>query len=124
MHHTVTAETVYEVQAFDVWRRTDDGMMIGSHFIETGPGASWIHFGFGQHGHARSGMRQDFLHESLIEVSLESRRFFGIIPSEQNALPFATKMKPSRHVDDHGKPLWKFIEWLSGNQLATQRLNG
>src|SRR5262245_5706039 len=103
MHHAMSTKTVDEVQTLYVWRLTNDGMVVGSHFIEAGPRASWVHFGFCQHRYAKSGMRQDLFHESLIEVSFKTWRFFRIIPGKQNSLSFAAKMKPGRHVYHHRK---------------------
>ncbi len=106
MHYAVAAETVDEVQAFDIRRRTDDRMMIGSHFVESGPGAAGIYFSFRQHRNARGSVRQNLFDESVIKFSFEARRFLRIIPGEQDSLPLATKMKAGRHVDDHRKFLW------------------
>src|ERR1700682_2507855 len=106
MHHSLAAKGVHEIQACYVRRWPNDGMMIWSHLVQPSPGAARIHAGFGQTRHARSRVRQDFLDERWIKFSLEARRLFRIIPSQENSLPFAPEVKAGGHVDHHWKAFW------------------
>src|SRR6266404_2256273 len=123
MHHAVTTEAVHEKQTFYVRRWSDDGVMIGSHLVESGPGTPGIYFSFSQTRHTHRGMRQDLFHEGWVEFSFEARGLFRIVPRQQNSLPFSPKVKACRHVNHHWKLLWQLIERFGGDQLASQRLD-
>src|SRR4030095_3447143 len=107
VHHTVSTKSVDKIQACNVGRGTNDGVMVGSHLIKSCPGATRIYFGFSQTWHAIRGACQNLFHKARIKFSLESRSLFRIVPRQQNSFSLATEMKTGRHVDDHGKSLWK-----------------
>src|SRR5258706_13893796 len=123
MHHPVTTEAVHEKQTFYVRRWSDDGVMIGSHLVESGPGTPGIYFSFSQTRHTHRGMGQDLFHEGWVEFSFEARGLFGIVPRQQNSLSFSPKVKARRHVNHHRKSLWQLIERFGGDQLSSQRLD-
>src|SRR5258706_15353484 len=97
----MSAETVHEIQSLYVGRRADDRMMIGCHLVESGPGATWVHFSFSQAWDTRRCAGQNLFHERRIKISLEADSLFRIVPCQQNSLPFAAKVKARRHVDHH-----------------------
>src|ERR1700754_1926532 len=103
MHYSVAAEAVHEIQTFDIWRRPNDAMMIGSHFVQPGPGATWVHSCFSQNRDARRGVSQNLLDKTFIEISFEAGRFLWIVPRQENPLPFTAKMKAGGHIDHHKK---------------------
>ena len=68
-------------------------MVVGRHFIESGPGALGIHGYVFEAGHTIGSARQNFFDERRIEVGLESGRLFGIVPGEQESAAFGTEVE-------------------------------
>src|SRR5258705_8556784 len=120
VHHAVPTKSVNKIQARNLGCGTNDGVMVGCHLIKAGPGAARIYFGFRQTRYAIGGAGQNLFHKARIKLSLESRSLFRVVPRQQNSFALATEMKTGRHIDDHGKPLRKTIEWFGGNELASQ----
>src|SRR5207253_1204917 len=120
----MATESVHEVQPLNVWRWTDDRVMIGSHLVQPRPGAPGVYFCFSQTRHAHCSMRQNFFHERRIEFSFEARCLFRIVPSQKNSLPFSPEVKARGHVDHHRKAPGQLIERFGGNELTAQRLYG
>src|ERR1700677_306751 len=124
VHYTMPTETIREEEAGDFWRLAENGMMIRRHFIEAGPGAFGIDRNIFEDGHAIRGAGQYLLNKARFEISLVARRFFWIIPRQQESAALGTKMETRRHVDDHGRRVRKLVKRFSRNQHAAQRFDG
>ncbi len=83
MHHSMTAESIREVESAEAASEAEDGMVIRSHLIQSSPRARGIDLYFFQHGNAAHGARQNFFDETAIEVGFESWRLLGVIPGHQ-----------------------------------------
>src|SRR6266508_2253332 len=101
----MTAEAVYEIETLDIWRRRDDPMMIRSHLVKAGPGATWTYSRFSETRHTRRSSGQNLFNETRINDRLEAGSFFRVVPGQQNSSSFATEMKARGHVDDHEKAM-------------------
>src|SRR6185503_8936288 len=101
MHYAVAAEAVNEIQPGDTRRFPDDRVMVRSHLIKPGPGATRIDFRFSQTRHASGGASQYLFYKARIEFGLEARRFLGIVPGQQYPFALAAEVKTGRHVDHH-----------------------
>src|ERR1043165_1142946 len=97
----MTAEAIDEVQTMNIRSGSDDRMVVRSHFVEPGPGATWINARFREYRNTRSGMRENLFNEGRIELSFESGGLFRIVPGQQDAFAFSSKVKPGGHIDDH-----------------------
>ena len=99
-------------------------MVVGGHFVESGPGALGVHRHIFKYWNAVGGAGQDFFDERRVELGLIARCFFGIVPGQQESAGFRAKMEAVGHIDDHGRGMGELVERLGGNQHTAQRLDG
>src|ERR1700722_6235862 len=124
MHHAVSAETVREKKPRHARRFPQNGMMVRRHLVEPGPRPLRIHRKISEARNPLSRASENFLYEACVEIGLESRGFFWIVPCQQKTAGLGTKVKSIRHVDDHRRRVRESVKGLRGHQHAPQRLDG
>src|SRR6478609_8424222 len=106
------AEAIGKKKAGCRFNRTKNAVVVGSHFIESGPCALGIDGKILKHRHTVSCMNENFLDERRFKVCLVARCLCGIIPSQQKAAAFRTEMEAGAHIDDHGRAVGEVEERL------------
>src|SRR5260370_12714241 len=101
MHHAVAAESVGEKEAGEFRRRSEDGVMVRRHFVQSGPGAAGIDLRFFETGQAVYAPGQYLLDEGAVEIQLETRRLLRIVPGEQQSAAFRALTAAPFPLDPH-----------------------
>src|SRR5262249_55704040 len=110
MHHAVTTEAVGQKEAGNSSHGAEHAVVIRRHLIEPGPGALGVYRQILKRGNAVSGVDKDLFDERRFELGFIARRLFRIIPGEQEAAAFRTKVKTGAHVNDHRRSMWELGE--------------
>jgi hypothetical protein len=67
VHYAVSAEAVCAEESGDALDLSQDGVVVGRDFVESGPGAFWVDREVLEYGNAIRCVDEDFLDEGFIE---------------------------------------------------------
>src|SRR3954463_4606743 len=98
-------------------------MVVGRHLVESCPRLLWIDGDVRETRDALRGTREYLLGEGRLIVGAESVYLLRIVPRQQEAACFRTKVEAIRHVDDHRRGVRKSVERFGGHEHAPQRLD-
>src|SRR5262249_15807270 len=93
MHHTVAAEAVGKEKPGHIRRRTEDGVVVGRHFVKSSPGTFRVDSQVLEDRYTAGGVCENLFYKSRIKISFIAGRFLRIIPCKKKATSFRSKMK-------------------------------
>src|SRR5260370_28196545 len=97
LHEAVAAEAGRAPEAFQLWDRSEDRLVVGRHLVEAGPGG--LHTGPGQSRSSARCLREHLLEEVPADVRDVAWRLFTVAHAYEHAGPLPMKVKRSVEID-------------------------
>src|SRR5215469_8847667 len=101
MHYPMAAETIGQEEPWNAGGWSQDGVVIGRNFVQSGPPAPRVDGEILKHRDAISGEGQDFLDEGWLEIGVVTAGLLRIVPGKEKTTAFRAEVKAVGHVNDH-----------------------